>query len=100
MKYDILSATDKELLTELTNKNLLLGWILKGGVTVDNGKFFQAISHPSDGDHKPYTGESSEEEEIDGYNACVVCGEMDCDKPLHAEIGALSKIITELKKNK
>jgi len=98
MKYDIISAEDKDLLTELTNKNLMLGWILKGGVTVDNGNFFQAISHPSDGDHKPYTGDK--EEEIEGYDGCVVCGDMECQKPMHAEISAMSKIITELKKEK
>ena len=97
MKYEIISAPKKGGLSELINRNAKTGWICKGGVTADNGEFYQAISHPSDGDHKPYTGE---EEEIEIENVCGVCGDVDCEKKLHAELSALTNIIRELLKAK
>ena len=97
MKYEIITAPKNSGLSELINRNLELGWILKGGVTSDNGEFLQAISHPSDGDHKPYTGEN-DEIEIEGV--CAVCGDIGCEKKLHAELSTLTNIIKELLKAK
>ena len=96
MKYEIIKANKLSGLSELINKNNSLGWICKGGVTVDGGIFYQAISHPSDGDHKPHT----EEDDITDVAVCSVCGDIDCTKPLHIEISALSGIIKELLKVK
>jgi hypothetical protein len=93
MKYEIITSTEKGGLSDLINRNLTLGWILKGGVTTDNGVYAQAIGHPSDGDHKPYTGEDTG---IDIEGMCTVCGEVDCDSKLHAELSSLTKIIKEL----
>ena len=98
MKYEIIEAGDRNELSRIINKNEVHGWTISGGVASSDGKFFQVITHKSDGDPKPIYTDS---EEIEGLEACGVCGEISCDNALHAdleEMASLMKGLRDIKK--
>ena len=99
-KYVILEASDKDELSRIVNKNLETGWICRGGASIDDGAFYQTISHDSDG-AEAYIGDDYEEEsEMEESEVCAICGEAGCSNPTHAKLADLANILGELKKVK
>ena len=87
MKYEVIEAGSCEELKELVEDNMKTGWLIKGGVSVDNGMFYQAIGHPSDG-AEAKTDEST-------GDACGVCGEVGCTNKVHRDIEAMAAMMKE-----
>lgn len=83
MKYEVIEANSREELTELVTENFANGWVLKGGVSVDNGMFYQAMGHPSDGAGKPKSGDSG---------VCGICGKAGCTSKLHAKLERIASM--------
>jgi hypothetical protein len=91
MKYDIVEANSCEELKELVEDNLGRGWMLKGGIAVEDGVFYQAIGHASDGAGEAKTGDSSGE-------ACGVCGKVGCTSKLHSDLEAMATMMKGFKR--
>lgn len=89
-KYVILEASDKDKLSAIVNKNVDAGWICRGGAVIDNGSFYQTISHDSDG-AEPYTGEA------DMGRECGICGESNCTSKIHAKLEDMASELGDIK---
>lgn len=100
MKYDIIEAGDKTELSALITKNLKVGWILCGGPMVNDGMFYQAITHRGGGAPSPQTMGEDSLMTIAGYEGCKICGEMNCGSELHSKLGEVVDLIDGLKKIK
>ena len=87
MKYIILEAGVAEALAEKIEEYSGKGWILKGGVVVDGGYFYHAMTHPSDGAAKSKPS----------GDACQVCGKADCSNKLHSDIVRIIPLIDGMK---
>ena len=90
-KYVILEAIDKEELSRIVNKNSEAGWICRGGAVIDDGTFYQTISHDSDG-AEAYMGEEISE------GVCGICGESDCNNKIHSKLEDMASQLGEVLK--
>lgn len=99
-KYVILESSDKDELSRIVNKNLETGWICRGGAVIDDGVFYQTISHDSDGAEAYMGDDNDEDSEMEESGVCGICGEEGCSNPIHAKLAGLANILGELKKVK